>query len=169
MTVAIRIPPLAHHRMSAGLSQRALAKQVGVSYQVIRRIEQGQDTGNIHLRTLVLIATAVHVDLPALLTNLSHEAEPSVRTQRLSRDQVFLLRRIARDEPVSQQMSTVERTITLPSLIKSGLVAIVGGRPALTCATIHSLGSGNGQGPNRSSATNNDHLRADLPGLQQAS
>lgn len=132
MTGAIRIESLAHHRMSAGLSQRALAKQVGVSYQVIRRIELGRDAGNLPVRTLALISAAVHVELSELMHGLGHEPRPAVSAPRLSRDQIFLLRRISRGEPVSQQMGHAERTVTLPSLIKYGLVTLVSGKPQLT-------------------------------------
>lgn len=132
MTSVIRIDSLAYHRTIAGLSQRALARQVGVSYQVIRRIEGGADVGNLPVRTLALIATAVHIDAKALLSEIRHEPESETLSKRLSRDQIFLLRRINRGEPVSQQMGHAERTVTLPLLIKAGLVTVESGKPKLT-------------------------------------
>ncbi len=39
-------------------------------------------------------------------------------------------------------MSRVERTITLPSLMKSGLVTLVSMKPTLTPTNSHSLGPG---------------------------
>ena len=139
MTTAIRIDSLAYHRTIAGLSQRALARQVGVSYQVIRRIEGGEDVGNLPIRILALIAAAVHIDLAKLLGEIGHEPRTEISTKRLSRDQIFLLRRITRGEPVSQQMGHAERTVTLPSLVKTGLVTVESGRPTLTRESANSL------------------------------
>jgi len=141
MTDTVRLTTLPHHRMTTGISQRTLAKRVGVSYQTIRRLEHGEDAGELPVRIIARIAATLKVDLPTLLADETDAIEVAPSTSRLRRDQVFLLRRIARDEPVSQLMSQAERTTTLPSLIKSGLVTMTSGKPALSSATLHSLQS----------------------------
>ncbi|RYP86868.1 XRE family transcriptional regulator [Nocardioides guangzhouensis] len=55
-------------RTDRGYSIRRLADAVGVSYQTIRRLENGDDPGDLPLRVLARIATALGVP-PATLLN----------------------------------------------------------------------------------------------------
>lgn len=116
---------LAHHRARAGLSQRKLALLTGLNYQVIRRLEGGGDDGNLTLRDLGRIGETLGIDPRALL---SAPAPPDTAPQSSARDlsvaEARLLRRIHRGEDIRRVMTTTERELVLPALLKAGLVEV---------------------------------------------
>lgn len=119
----------AETRVRRGLSQRKLAYLAGVNYQVIRRIEAGGDDGNLTLRHLARICEALELDPAQLLTALPTPTMSEIGVDELSIAQARLLRRIQRGDDVRRSLSATERELTLPSLVRRGLVASTHGGP----------------------------------------
>lgn len=120
-------------RVRRGLSQRRLAFDVGVNYQVIRRLESGGDAGNLTLRHLARLCQALEVTPLELLAEEHPFDAPATAPDELTIAQARLLRRIQRGDDVRRDMSSVDRELILPSLIHRSLVATPPGRrPTLT-------------------------------------
>jgi hypothetical protein len=100
-----------------------------VNYQVIRRIEAGGDDGNLTLRHLSRICEALELDPGQLLTALPSPTMSEVSVDELSITQARLLRRIQRGDDVRRSLSANERELTLPSLVRRGLVSSAHGGP----------------------------------------
>jgi DNA-binding Xre family transcriptional regulator len=129
---------LSNHSTARGLSQRKLAEIVGIHFQVIRRIEAGGDDGNLTLRDLDKICRSLRVQPAALLTAPNPDpagppTKPEAEPDELTLGQARLLRRIQRDPDVRRGLSTEERQLVLPALLRRRLIrAPHAGRPRLS-------------------------------------
>jgi len=133
----ITLPNLTHHRVLAGLSQRQLAKAAGISYQTIRRLEAGDDAGELRLGMLARIAAELNAPIPALLHQATgaHEQDPGLDhgpvAKRITLNQARLLRKIATKTNAAATLTKTEREITLPALLRTGQVTAHDGHLAL--------------------------------------
>lgn len=118
---------LRHHRTMAGLSQRGLAKAAGLGPLGIKRIEDGADAGRLPLAVVSRIADAVGVTIDQLLDQSPTPAgaasgiaipDPAPLTYH----QAKLLRRLQRGEDFTRRLTRADRELTLPSMLKAGLV-----------------------------------------------
>lgn len=133
-------------RTVAGYSQRSLAKLVGVSGNAIMRIERGADTSRITLAELDRMARALGVQPGQLLLgNAGPEVLCPARgaggidTEDLDHNAAKLLRRIHRGDEVRRNMTRADREITLPALVKRGLIEITPSGPVPTSPVVVSL------------------------------
>jgi transcriptional regulator with XRE-family HTH domain len=133
------LPALQKIRTLAGRSQRGLAKSVGVSYQTIRRIELGGDAGDVPLRVLDAIATALRTTMPELLSDTHAKIATLPTKGRVNLAHVRLLRDIATNPRAGATMSQTQRELILPQLIRSGLVVVARGLPQLNTRATKSL------------------------------
>lgn len=118
---------LRHHRLLRGLSQRALAKRIGVNAMTIQRLEAGAEHSDLSISHLVRLCAELAVDANTLLPRTTpctavSEQPTEIDPRPLDLNEVRLLRRIHRAEPVQQRMNQTERTITLPALINRGAI-----------------------------------------------
>lgn len=115
---------LSHARTQGGLSQRKLARSVGVNYQVIRRLEAGGDDGNLTLRELDKICKVLGIPPTALLSEpeLAPADRPVDQTEEIDLGQAHLLRRIQNGHDVRRTLTTDQQELVLPALLKLGLV-----------------------------------------------
>jgi transcriptional regulator with XRE-family HTH domain len=118
---------LRHHRTMAGLSQRGLARAAGLGPLGIKRIEDGADAGRLPLAVVSRIADAVGVTIDQLLDQVPATAGGTSATtlpnpEPLSYNQATLLRRIQRGEDITRRLTRADRELTLPSMLKAGLV-----------------------------------------------
>lgn len=117
---------LRHHRTLAGHSQRSLAKTAGLSPLGIKRIEDGADASRLPLAVVRRIAQALGLTIDQLLA----PPEPPQATREqplpdpgpLTYQQARLLRRIHRGEDVRRSLTKTDRELTLPSMMREGLV-----------------------------------------------
>ena len=116
---------LATLRQQSGLSQRKLAKLIGLNYQVIRRIEAGGDCGNLTLRDLARLAGCLDcapTDLLNVNVPASRPAEP-LGGKEMDVAQARLLRRLQRGADVRTTLSGIQRETILPALMRRQLIA----------------------------------------------
>lgn len=117
---------LRYHRTLAAHSQRSLAKSVGLSPLGIKRIEDGADASRLPLAVIVRITEALNLTIDQLLT--SPTSSPDAPEQPLSDpgaltyQQARLLRRIQRGQNVTRSLTKADRELTLPFLMRMGLV-----------------------------------------------
>lgn len=118
-------------RTQRGLSQRQLAKHVGVSYATISRMENGSDTSDLPLSVLGRLAAALELEPGALLcaTQSTIGMSSDTPTQHpdeapLHHSAACLLRKIHRGDDIRKTMSRSDRELTLPTLAKSGFVIV---------------------------------------------
>jgi transcriptional regulator with XRE-family HTH domain len=118
-------------RTLAGLSQRRLAKLVGVNAMTIQRLEHGADTSDLPLAVLGRLADALDLEPADLLRprtppSPADEQTPEVTidSEPLDHNAAKLLRRVHRGEDVRRHLSQVDREITLPRLVNRGLVEV---------------------------------------------
>jgi len=127
---------LSQTRTERGLSQRKLAKLVGLNFQVIRRLEMGGDDGNLTLRDFDQLCRSLDVPPTALLQDPSTrtgDTDPRTDAVELDLGQARLLRRIQLGEDVRRSLSTDEQQLVLPTLCRLGLVRTErGGRLTMT-------------------------------------
>jgi transcriptional regulator with XRE-family HTH domain len=109
-------------RLLAGVSQRAVARHAGVSYQTIRRLENGDSADALPLGVLRKIASGVGIPLCALLCDENTMADPTdlATSDETTLDiaQATLLRRIHRGQRITKTLTSTERKFVLPSLIR---------------------------------------------------
>lgn len=118
----VAIPTLAAHRVMAGLSQRQLAKIAGVNYQTIRSLESGGNAAELPLGVLAQITDALDIGLADLLTDAHITTAELAPIERLTLAQSRLLRKVATKATAAATLSKAERELTLPGLLKAGLV-----------------------------------------------
>ena len=115
-------------RTERGLSQRGLARLVGVNAMTIHRIEHGSDTSALSLAVLGRLADALDVDPADLLLGRPATGANTVPPPAnldpvpLDHNAARLLRRIHRGDDIRRTMTRAEREITLPELINRCLV-----------------------------------------------
>ena len=137
---AIELASLRDHRLMAGLSQRQLAKEAGIGFQTIRRLELHGDAGTVTLTVLARISTALGTTMPALLHGEQpSETRPSPGPASLTISDARLLRKIATTPNAAATLSRTEREITLPRLLRSGLIANLDDRLCLHPDTAEAL------------------------------
>ncbi|MGZ4531333.1 MAG: helix-turn-helix domain-containing protein [Mycobacteriaceae bacterium] len=133
----IHAQALSDARSQLGVSQRKLARTVGLNYQVIRRLESGGDDGNLTLRDFGKICATLGVAPSALLS--APELAPvdglSDQLEELDLGQARLLRRIQRGQEVRKALRRDQQELVLPSLLRLGLV-ITGRSGALNLSHI---------------------------------
>jgi len=131
-------------RILAGLSQRGLCKLAGIGPLGIKRIEDGADASRLPLQVVARIATALGVEITDLLSDLSCDPVPAANNaipaaDGLDLNQARLLRRIHRREDVGRRLTKVDQEMTLPSLMRAGLVHHEGGELAVGAAVRRAL------------------------------
>ena len=137
---AIELASLRDHRFMAGLSQRQLAKEAGIGFQTIRRLELHGDAGTVTLTVLARIATALGTTMPALLDcEQPPKTRPSPGPASLTISDARLLRKIATTPNAAATLSRTEREITLPRLLRTGLIATLDDRLCLHPYTAEAL------------------------------
>ena len=115
-------------RTTAGLSQRRLAREVGLNYQVIRRLEAGGDDSNLTLRDLKNISRCLQTTAAGLLTTAAPTPPPHLTGDtELTADQAHLLRQIQKGNDVRRTLTTISREIHLPHLLRTGVLAVSDG------------------------------------------
>ena len=116
------LPHLMQQRILAGLSQRQLAKRAGVSYQTNRRLEQGGDAGDLTLRTVTRLLTALELSIEKLLdtADLPRATEPA--PTRLEIGEARLLKKLATKPQAQATLTKIEREIVLPKLLRAELI-----------------------------------------------
>lgn len=127
-------------RTERGLSQRQLAKHVGVSRETIRRLEHGGSAARLPLGVAFRIAEALQAPIADLLQD--EPAQPpndqlttdSLDPAPLDHNAARLLRRICRGEDVRRKLSHTDRTLVLPNLLRTNLVQAEPDRLAVTPA-----------------------------------
>lgn len=139
-------------RTELGLSQRQLAKHVGVNRETIRRLERGADPSRLTLAVLGRLAGALRVTPSELLTEgaerTTHLQDPmELNPAPLDHNAARLLRRIHRGEDVRRTMSRSERELILPQLVRQGLITLRAGAPQLAPLAASSLGTSATAGP----------------------
>lgn len=125
---SISLPRLQHHRVLAGQSQRQLAKNAGVSYQNIRRLESGGNAAELPLGVLANIAAALDITIADLLANTPPRATPDSTNTRVTLTQARLLRAIATKPTAAATLSKEDRELTLPALLRAGWIVTADGR-----------------------------------------
>lgn len=113
---------LAEARILAGLSQRELARRVGINYQIVRRAEIGRPTPSLKLEEFVRIAEVLGVAPVALLQ--THTSVPRVAvhdTEELTASEARLLRGLQTGRRSARSLTRVEREVHLPRLRRQGL------------------------------------------------
>jgi len=115
-----------HLRIERGLSQRKLADLIGTSYQTIRRLEAGADTGNQPLRVIARLADALQVDIADLLTGQTRgPSRPSEgEDQELDASAARLLRAVTRGDASTRSLSARDRQFTLPAMLRAHSIDI---------------------------------------------
>jgi len=127
-------------RMLAGLSQRQLCKLAGIGPLGVKRIEDGADASRLPLHVVGRIAAALGVQIADLIDNPARGAAlPDVTTSAASTtdvgldlNQARLLRRLHRGENIQHSLTRADRELTLPNLIRSGVVVLHAGQPSLS-------------------------------------
>jgi transcriptional regulator with XRE-family HTH domain len=110
-------------RVLAGLSQRELAKRVGLNYQVIRRAELGRPTPSITLKELGKLADKLGISPAALLQTHTPPPRPDTYdAEELTVAEARLLRGLQTGRRSSRSLSRVERELTLPRLQRENLL-----------------------------------------------
>jgi transcriptional regulator with XRE-family HTH domain len=116
-------------RHDRGLSQRQLAKAIGVDPLTVQRLEAGADPGDLPLRVLARITEALAVAPAELLQTtttsrasrgLNRATGSTARPLRL--DQAKLLWRVHRGEDIRRRLSNAQRELVLPALLRDGLL-----------------------------------------------
>lgn len=137
---------LLRRRADRGLSQGRLAKLAGVNPQTIKRLEDGADGSELPLAVLGRLANALQVEPAALLrpsdgsrTRREISEPQTLDPSGLDYNAAKLLRRIHRGEDIRRTMTRTERQLTLPSLIKRGLVTMTNKGAVLTSLASESL------------------------------
>lgn len=118
---------LRHRRTLAGLSQRGLARVAGLGPLGIKRIEDGADAGRLPLAVVGRIADAVGVTINQLLAEPPNPTSSAsdvglAEPQPLTYHQAKLLRRLQRGEDIIRRLTGTDRELTIPSMLKAGLV-----------------------------------------------
>ena len=128
----MQLASLRDHRLMAGLSQRQLAKEAGIGFQTIRRLELHGDEGTVTLAVLARIARALGTTIPALLDSQPpSQGRPNQGASSLTISDAQLLRNAATTPKAAATLSRTEREITLPRLLSAELVATHNGRLCL--------------------------------------
>lgn len=114
-------------RTEQGFSQRQLAKLTGVNRETIRRLEHGADPSRLPLAVVNRLAAALDTPLPVLLataptTTDERLGDANVDPDPLGYNAARLLRRIHRGEDIRRTMTRTDRELTLPNLMRRGLV-----------------------------------------------
>jgi transcriptional regulator with XRE-family HTH domain len=113
---------LRHARILAGLSQRELAKRVGLNYQIIRRAELDRPTPSITLRELAKLADKLGISPATLLQTPTSSSRGAVYdTDELSVSEARLLRGLETGRRSTRSLTRVEREVHLPRLRRQGL------------------------------------------------
>ena len=119
---------LRRHRTLAGLSQRTLAKNAGLGPLGIKRLEDGADASRLPLAVIVRIADALDVTIQQLLDTHTAATASSVdslpQPEPLNYHQAKLLRRLHRGEDITHRLTSADRELTLPSMLRSGIIDI---------------------------------------------
>lgn len=134
---------LSQTRTELGLSQRKLAILSGLNYQVIRRLELGGDDGNLTLRELGKICTALRVSPSVLLSQRESStlfAPSGSPSEDLDVGQARILRAVQRGADLRRSLTVEERQTVVPLLMKRGLAqAATGGTLRLTAQALISM------------------------------
>ncbi len=113
-------------RTDQGLSQRQLAKLAGVNRETIGRLERGADPSRLPLAVVGRLAAALDTSPASLLTPGPTADDDAVDApldpSPLDHNAARLLRRIHRGEDIRRTMTRAEREMTLPNLMRRGLV-----------------------------------------------
>lgn len=138
MTSAV-LPGVARRRILAGMSQRGLAKRIGVSYQTVRRIEQGHSAERLPFAVICALAQTLGTTVDEL-----HRFTPAIVTtteclEELSYPEAALLFRLATNPTACRSLSHQDRAITLPKLLAKGHVVVAGGQPRAAPEVISAL------------------------------
>lgn len=137
-------------RTERGMSQRQLAKHVGVSYMTISRMENGSDTADLPLSVVGRLAEILGLDPPELLRGrVQHDtgrlpsgdgnAQGDFDAAPLRLDSARLLRRIHRGDDIRRTMSNTDRQLILPALINARLVVMTAAGARLDPAIANGL------------------------------
>lgn len=114
---------LSEARILAGLSQRELAKRVGLNYQIIRRAELGQPTPSITLKELGKLAEKLDITAAALLqTPTPAPQSAAYDTEELTVAEARLLRGLQTGRRSTRSLSRTERELLLPRLQRANLI-----------------------------------------------
>lgn len=114
---------LEHARIGAGLSQRELAKRVGLNYQVIRRTEIGRPPRSLRLEEFLRLASVLAVAPAALLQTHAPAPLPVVYdTEELTAAEARLLRGLQTGRRTTRSLGRAERELHLPRLTRAGLI-----------------------------------------------
>lgn len=131
------------NRTLTGLSQRKLSKIAGLSPLGIKRIEDGGNAAELPLAVVARIADAINVTINDLLEKPAAPPSPlddsRTATQTLNFQQAQLLRLIEAGRLSTRNLTRSQREMTLPSLIRLGLVDVTPSGPACAPAVSHSL------------------------------
>lgn len=126
---SLALPGVAYHRTMAGISQRSLAKTIGVSYQTIRRIEKGGNAGQLPLEVVCAAATALNTTVPELMSSSASRASDMPPYEELTYPEARLLYRLTQAPGHARTLSRQDREITLPKLLAKGHVILINGQP----------------------------------------
>jgi transcriptional regulator with XRE-family HTH domain len=133
------LPGVAPRRILAGISQRELAKRIGVSYQTVRRIEQGRSAGRIPFSVICAIAQVLDATVDELHSVALANVTPAHSHEELSYPEARLLFQLGSSPTTCRSLSHQDRTITLPKLLAKGHVVVVDGQPRASPAVLDTL------------------------------
>lgn len=118
------LPHLTEQRILAGLSQRQLAKRAGVSYQTIRRLEHGGDAGELTLRTVTRLLTALELRIESLLEGTGLPVTTGTTSTRLDIGEARLLKKLATKPRALSTLTKIERELVLPRLLRAEVIQV---------------------------------------------
>ena len=139
MSTPLPLKNLAMLRQRNGLSQRQLAHNTGIGYQIIRRLEAENDAGHLNLKTITRLTEELNCTIEQLLGSKAVDTPASEVQTKLSTAQLKLLRRIHRGDYNSATLTQQDRQVNLPALINKKLLEIVAGQPRPTSDVLNSL------------------------------
>ena len=133
---------LRHHRTAAGLSQRKLAKLAGLGPLGIHRLEAGSDGSRLPFGVVIRIAAALDTSIDQLLDAPDAAARPVAVDPvdafkppvQLDANQARLLRRLHRGDDRRRTLTKADRALTLPALLRSGVITQDTDHPTLAPA-----------------------------------
>ena len=126
---SLTLPGVAYYRTMAGISQRSLARTIGVSFQTIRRIEQGGNAGQLPFEVVCAAATALNTTVPELMSSNPSMARDMSPYEELTYPEARLLYRLTQSPGPVRTISRQDREITLPKLLAKGHVILINGQP----------------------------------------
>lgn len=133
-------------RTLAGLSQRRLSKLAGIGPVGIKRLEDGASGSRLPLQVVGRIAAALDVEIGDLIAAPGRSNAVAIApsaavgsVEILDVNQARLLRRIHLGDDVRRRLRKVDRELTLPNLLRDGLVGLDRGIPRLAARTSASL------------------------------